>query len=79
MSRTLFWRQPYPPGAPHAAARQEKWKYLRTGDQEFLYDLSVDPGEKADLKARAPDAFERLRAAWREWSSHMATVPKPAG
>ena len=68
--RSLFWRQPYPEKA-HAAARRDRWKYLRIGDDERLFDLTVDPGEKANLKAERADVFERLREEWRDWDSQM--------
>lgn len=39
--RTLFWRL-----RTQDAARMGKWKYLREGTTEHLFDLSVDPGKK---------------------------------
>jgi arylsulfatase A-like enzyme len=75
--RSLFWRQPYPEKS-HAAARRANWKYLRVGDEEYLFDLAADPGEKANLKARRADDFERMRAAWSAWNAQMVPVPKPA-
>jgi arylsulfatase A-like enzyme len=76
--RSLFWRQPYPEKA-HSAARRESWKYLRVGDDEYLFDLSsIDPGEKANLKSQRADVFERMRADWVAWDAQMVPVPKPA-
>ncbi len=72
--RTLFWRQPDPIATPHAAARRGHWKYLRAGREEFLFDLSVDPGEKADLKARQPRVLAELRSAWENWNSRMVPM-----
>jgi arylsulfatase A-like enzyme len=72
--RTLFWRQPDPIQTPQAAARGGKWKYLRAGTQEFLFDLSVDPGEKADLKTQHPDVLRQLRDAWSAWDAQMVPV-----
>jgi arylsulfatase A-like enzyme len=69
--RTLFWRQPDPIGAPHAAARRGNWKYLRVGSTEALFDLSVDPGEKADRAAEHPAVLSELRGAWDRWNSEM--------
>ena len=53
--RTLFWRTD-----ARQAARQGRWKYLKDGNAERLFDLSIDPGEKNDLRA---NAWRRLRAA----------------
>lgn len=72
--RTLFWRQPYPDQTPHAAARQGKWKYLRIGKQEHVFDLSVDPGEKADLRTHVPRVLDKLRAAWTAWDAQMVAI-----
>jgi arylsulfatase A-like enzyme len=77
-ARALFWRQPYPDQAPHAAARRDTWKYLRVGDQEYLFDLTADSGEKANLKTERADVFERLRGEWRVWDAQMVPLPKPA-
>jgi arylsulfatase A-like enzyme len=76
-SRTLFWRQPYPPASPHAAARQGQWKYLRIGDAEHLFDLETDPGEKTDVASRFPDVHQSLRSAWGSWNQQMLPVPTP--
>ena len=73
--RTLFWRQPYPEEASHAAARHGKWKYLRVGEKETLFDLSQDPGEKVDLRERASGEFEKLRAEWQAWNAQMVPMP----
>jgi arylsulfatase A-like enzyme len=72
--RTLFWRQPDPIVAPHAAVRQGKWKYLRAGTNEQLFDLDADPGEKSDQKARRPDILADLRDRWNRWNSEMVPM-----
>ena len=72
--RTLFWRT-----VEHAAARAGKWKYLADKDGEYLYDLSVDPGEKGDLRAREPAAFERIKRQYAEWDATLLPRPKDHG
>jgi arylsulfatase A-like enzyme len=74
VERTLFWRQPDPIASPHAAAHRGNWKYLRAGTREFLFDVSVDPGEKADLKAQYPDVLRDLRSAWEGWNAGMVPM-----
>ena len=64
--RTIFWRI-----RTQDAARMGKWKYLRDGAQEHLFDLAADPGESADLKDKQPDTFEKIRAAYAKWNSQM--------
>jgi arylsulfatase A-like enzyme len=69
--RTLFWRQPDPIAGPHAAARRGKWKLLRVGDREMLFDLDADPGEKTDVGQQHPATLDQLRADWTRWNSGM--------
>ena len=65
-SRTLFWRT-----QAQAAARIGKWKYLNETGHEHLFDLSLDPGEKNDLRALHGDVFERIRAQYTEWNARV--------
>ena len=67
--RTLFWRI-----AIHDAARIGRWKYLKEGNNEHLFDLSVDPGEKAEMKSREPAMFDRIRSEYNRWNATM--LPK---
>jgi len=69
--RTMFWRT-----VRHAASRSGKWKYLNEEGREHLFDLSSDPGEKADLKPKHADVFERLKSGYLAWNGKM--LPKPA-
>ncbi len=69
--RTLFWRT-----RRQDAARGGKWKYLREGKDEFLFDLTVDEREQADLKGENPDTLRRLRAEFQKWQSQVLPYPK---
>lgn len=66
--RTLFWRY-----KNHAqrAARRGNLKYLKIGENEFLFDVAADPLERANLKDRQPEAFESLKVAWEDWNKGM--------
>ena len=64
--RTLFWRT-----RTRAAARAGKWKYLDDSGEEGLFDLSIDPGEKNDLRASHRDLFDRIRAEYSAWNARM--------
>ena len=66
--RKLFWR--YKAGAQRAI-RDGDWKYLRLADNEFLFDVAQDPRERANLKAKRPDVFDRLRNDWEAWNATM--------
>jgi len=67
--RTLFWRT-----QTHDAARVGNWKYLRESGNEHLFDLSIDPGEKADLRTARPETFERIKNQYVAWNARM--LPK---
>jgi arylsulfatase A-like enzyme len=68
--RRLFWRT-----RTRDAARIGRWKYLRDAGIEHLFDLSSDPGEKADVRAAHPGEFEQVKAAFRAWDASM--LPRP--
>jgi len=62
-ARRLRWQfQDDLVGTPFSVAvRDGRWKYLRTGAEEALYDLERDPGERVNLREREPAVFRRLR------------------
>jgi arylsulfatase A-like enzyme len=64
--RTLFWRT-----QRQAAARVGHWKYLEESGHEHLFDLSIDPGEKNDLRTMHADVFERIKGQYVRWNSSM--------
>jgi arylsulfatase A-like enzyme len=66
--RKLFWRYKY---NGQQAARDGDWKYLQILDNTFLFDVAQDPIERANLKERRKDVYDRLVAQWNEWNSGM--------
>jgi hypothetical protein len=48
---------------------------LRDAAGEHLFDLAVDPGEKAEMKAKHADVLARLKARYDEWAAQMLPVP----
>ena len=69
--RTLFWR--YKANAQRAV-RSGNWKYLRINGNEFLFDVTVDQRERANLAQRHPDVFARLTGAWETWNAGMLAI-----
>jgi arylsulfatase A-like enzyme len=69
--RALFWRT-----RAQDAARRGRWKYLRSGDREMLFDIPNDPGERSDLDIYQPQALISLREEFRRWNTQM--LPRPA-
>jgi arylsulfatase A-like enzyme len=66
--RTLFWR--FKANAQRAA-RDGDYKFLKILDNTFLFNVVDDPMERANLKERRADVYERLEAAWYEWNAGM--------
>ena len=73
--RKLYWR--YKAGAQRAV-RDGDWKYLHMAGNEFLFDVMKDPRERANLKDRYKDIFDRLKSDWNAWSATMLPErPRP--
>lgn len=62
----LFWRW-----TSQAAVREGKWKYLRGGSREYLFDLDADPGEKQNLLAANPETARGLSAKLDAWGAEL--------
>ncbi len=69
--RTLFWRYK---ANEQAAMRDGPYKYLKLRNNTFLFDVVQDPRERANLKARLPDVYTRMTAAWDAWNATMLPV-----
>lgn len=63
---TLFWRF-RSQGAPMRAVRRDQWKFLTDGDAQFLFDLSVDIGERSNQFSAHPDIANEMRQAFVDW------------
>jgi arylsulfatase A-like enzyme len=72
VERTLFWRLK---NADQAAVRHGVWKYIKLGDAEHLFNLAVDPRERADRKEAEPTLFNELRSMWNSWNAEMLPYP----
>jgi arylsulfatase A-like enzyme len=68
VARTLFWR--YKANAQRAA-RDGDYKFLKILDNTFLFNVVQDPLERANLKDRQKDVYQRLAREWYEWNSSM--------
>jgi arylsulfatase A-like enzyme len=74
--RKLYWR--YKAGSQRAI-RDSDWKYLRIAGNDFLFDVVKDPRERANLKNRQKDVYDRLKSDWEAWNDTMLPErPRPA-
>lgn len=72
-SRAMFWRT-----HDMAAMRLGSWKYVREDQREYLFDLSTDPGERANLRRRKGDIAAAMRDQFDQWNLDMIPVPEDA-
>jgi len=66
--RKLFWR--YKSNAQRAV-RDGDFKFLKILDNTFLFNVVEDPLERANLKNRQKDLYQRLVREWDEWNASM--------
>jgi hypothetical protein len=66
--RKLFWRYK---GNWQRAARDGDFKYLKILDNTFLFNVVADPMERANLKERNKNIYDRLVSEWSEWNATM--------
>jgi arylsulfatase A-like enzyme len=68
VTRKLFWRYL---NMLQEACRDGDWKYLKILDNTFLFNVAEDPLERANLKNRRRDIYDRLVADYRAWDATM--------
>jgi hypothetical protein len=68
VERKLFWRYK---SLWQRAARIGDWKYLKILDNTFLFNVVDDPLERANLKERRKDIYDRLIDEWNAWNATM--------
>jgi len=66
--RRVYWR--YRLNAQQAV-RDGDMKYLKINDNSFLFNVVDDPLERANLKDRQPQVYERLAQDYQEWQATM--------
>jgi arylsulfatase A-like enzyme len=73
--RDLYWRMKY---RSQRAVRSGDWKYFASEDGEFLFDLSRDARERANLAKREPQRLAELRAKYEAWERSIPAMPPDA-
>ncbi|MFC7411676.1 sulfatase [Hydrogenophaga atypica] len=73
--RPMYWRMNH---RQQRAYRNGDWKYLRVDDNDYLFNLSLDERERANLGHRHPQRLLSMRLAWEEWNASMPSIPDDA-
>lgn len=68
VSRKLYWRYR---SNHQRAMREGDYKYLKILDNTYLFNVVEDPLERANLKTRQPEVYQRLEAQWLAWNRDM--------
>jgi len=66
--RTLFWRYR---SNQQRAIRDGDLKWLKIAGNTFLFNVVNDPLERANLKERQPDVYQKLVAQYDAWNGTM--------
>ena len=74
-ARPLFWRMNHRGQRAH---RDGNWKYLRVDGNDYLFNVSQDERERANLARREPERLAAMRAAWEAWDASMPPIPAEA-
>ena len=71
---TLYWRW-----IAQSAVREGRWKYLRGGAREYLFDIEADREEKHNLAAKHPEIVARLQTKLAGWARELSPPGLEAG
>jgi hypothetical protein len=58
--------------------RSGKWKWLAIEGNEYLFDLSRDQREQANLTKREAEKFEEMRTRYSAWEATLPPIPEEA-
>jgi arylsulfatase A-like enzyme len=75
VERELFWRMKF---RDQKAVRAGRWKWLSIEGHEYLFDLSKDPRERANLAKRQSQRLLDLRKRYVDWEASMPPLPSDA-
>ena len=68
IQRKLFWRYK---ANLQRAARDGDYKFLKILGNTFLFNVVEDPLERANLKERKKDIYQKLARDWYDWNASM--------
>ena len=73
--RPLYWRMNH---RQQRALRQGDWKYLKVDEHEYLFNITQDARERANLAGREPARLARMRDDWLQWDATVPAIPEDA-
>ena len=73
--RPMFWRMNH---RTQRAMRLGDYKYLRVDGHDYLFDLTLDARERANLGKHQPERLTAMRDAWEAWNATMPAIPEDA-
>lgn len=62
----MFWKR-----RDMLAARVGKWKWVKMGDAEGLFDLDADISETNDLATQKPEVLKMVKGRYQNWLQEM--------
>lgn len=75
VSRKLYFRYLH---LAQQAYRDGDWKYLKIAENTFLFNVANDPLERVNLKARHPERYAEMVAAYDTWNTTMLPLDPEA-
>jgi arylsulfatase A-like enzyme len=71
----LFWRMNH---RGQRAMRHGNYKYLMVDGHDYLFDLTQDERERANLGKHQPERLAAMQSAWEAWNDSMLAIPEDA-
>ena len=73
--RDLFWRMKF---RGQKAIRSGDFKYLSIEGHEYLFNVTADERERANIAARDPGRLAELKARFEAWEKSLPPIPEDA-
>ena len=73
--RELFWRMKF---RGQKAMRSGDFKYLSIEGHEYLFNVTADERERANIAARDPGRLAELKARFEAWEKSLPPIPEDA-
>ncbi|MBJ7539234.1 sulfatase family protein [Marinomonas transparens] len=73
--RPLYWRMNH---RDQRALRVDDWKYLKVDEHEYLFNITNDARERANLGKKYPERLEAMRKQWLNWNETIPPIPDDA-